>query len=151
MKNILASLCTLALMAGAGRAGEAGAAYIWQVCDGLASDRPQLSRIYCHDHYALSGIPPFDLISAPNIPPTNSPYPLQDHNLLSASGIAVSMASEEPLVISLDASKAAIPARIGRTLPELLKLAEQAIKKTAREWKIKDYKLAIKLPPSKTP
>lgn len=127
-------------------AGEAGVTFVYQVSDGLSSGAPQFTRIYCHDHYAQSGIPPFPLISAPNFPPSNSPNAREDHNLLSASKITVTVSSEVPFTVTIDATKASIPKRFDIKLPALINLASKAIAETAKEWGIRDYKIVVVAP-----
>ena len=76
-------------------AGEAGITYTYQVLDGLAEGGARIERVYCLDHFAHSGMPTaFQLIAAPNIPPSNAPGPVKDVNLVSASGIAISLATD---------------------------------------------------------
>lgn len=144
MKIAILALAVTIIAADISWAGESGVTYVYQVSDGLGSGDPQLARVYCHDYYAQSGFPPFSLISTPNIPPTNSPKALEDHNILSASHIFITVSTEKPWIITIDSSKASIPKRFGGTLPDLLDLASEAISKTAKEWDITDYKISRK-------
>ena len=81
--------------------------------------------------------------TTPNTPPNNSPQPIEDHNILSASGISIDVTTEQPWIVTINASNASIPQRFGITLPELLKLASEAVSRTAKELDVSDYKISL--------
>jgi hypothetical protein len=140
------ALALFLISLGLSPAGESSVVYAYQVSDGLGSGEPKIERIYCHDYYSHSGIPHFRLISTANIPPTNSPLPIEDHNIVSASGITIGNTTEEPWIVTIDASQARIPKRFGIPLPVLINLASEAVSKTAIEWNLKDFKIVVKFP-----
>ncbi|NCF86004.1 MAG: hypothetical protein GWQ05_18860 [Verrucomicrobiaceae bacterium] len=114
-------------------AGEAGITYTYQVLDGLAEGGARIERVYCLDHFAHSGMPTaFQLIAAPNIPPSNAPGPVKDVNLVSASGIAISLATDSNhLQITINAKHVQVPARFGLAAEDVLAALLEAIRQTA--------------------
>lgn len=75
-------------MAVSGWAADPFVNYSVQALSGLLGDSPRFVPVYCHD-VGLQGASEFELICAPNIPPTNSERKLQDHNILSKAGIRI--------------------------------------------------------------
>ncbi len=130
----------------AGFAGETGVTYSYQVLSGLGEGGARLEKVYCADYYASSGMPTaFQLITAPNIPPTNSPQPVDDVNLASAAGIKIDVSVDKsPLKITINATMLTVPERFDTTPENLLRATLEAVRQTAGLLKTKDYHVEIK-------
>ena len=130
----------------AGFAGETCVTYTYQVLSGLGDGGARVEKVYCADHYALSGEPTaFQLIAAPNYPPTNSPTPISDVNLASAAGIKVEISSNKtPLEVTINATKIALPKRFDMDSKELLRAVLESVRRTAVLLEIKDYHINLK-------
>src|SRR5688572_28365602 len=86
MKNYLTTLLILTSVA---FAGESALTVTYQPLDGLGAGTIHVTQVTCHDWYSHSGRPTqIDLISAPNVPPTNNPKEARENlNLASACGL----------------------------------------------------------------
>lgn len=79
---------TYLLMCALAFAGESSLTKTFQPVDGLGAGEVVIVEVACHDWYSHSGQPTaIGLISAKNVPPTNSEKATSDINLASASHI----------------------------------------------------------------
>ncbi len=143
MKAIVFVHCLLGM---ASLAGETAVTYTYQVLCGLGAGSARIEKVYCVDQYAQSGMPTaFQLIAAPNKPPTNAPTPIEDINLVSASGLKVDIVEKDKRTkISIDATKLALPKRFDLAQDELLKALLECIRRTAALHEIKGYEVTIR-------
>lgn len=87
----------------------------YQPLDGLGSGDIVVSQVTCHDWSSRGWwVPPIDLISAPNVPPTSNPKKAtEDLNLASVCGVRFYASETDYLLweLTLDATKFAVPQR----------------------------------------
>ena len=88
MKSAIAAVTYLCMSAVA-FAGESSLTKTYQPMDGLGAGEITIVEVTCHDWYSHSGQPTaIGLISAKNVPPTNSKQATEDINLASISHIS---------------------------------------------------------------
>jgi hypothetical protein len=145
MKRLFAILLLPITFAIPASGGEASVTYTYQVLDGLAEGGARIERVYCLDYYAHSGMPTaFQLIAAPNIPPSNAPVAVKDVNLVSASGITIGLAADSnPLQVIVHAKHVRVPARFGLAAEDVLVALLEAIRQTAVLTQITNYQVRI--------
>ena len=107
MKTILSSLL---LFSGFCLASETMLATVYQPLNGFGGDGLQIMAVVCKNHYATSGMPCVELITKPNLAPTNSPEGPTDINLASGEKLQLRYSEKdnnpEHPVFTLDCSLA---------------------------------------------
>ena len=149
MRTFSLLVVCVALCVGRALAGESGVAYTYQALSGLGSAEIHLERVYCHDHFSMSGEPTaFALICAPNIPPTNSKEKLNDHNLLSASGLQMhaTRVGDHAVAVVMDAQRIQVPIAFGNPEEEVVRYGLECIRLTAMFTRVAKYTVKIEAP-----
>lgn len=88
MKRCVVAVATWGMTTLSAWAADPFVNYAVQALSGLVGDTPRFVPVYCHD-VGLQGASEFELICAPNVPPTNSKRTLEDHNILSKAGMRI--------------------------------------------------------------
>ena len=146
MRFLISIVVSTGLICGTATASEDAVTYTVQALTGLAGDTPRFEKVYCHDIYAFSGEPTsMTFICSPHFPPTNSKDKMEDHNLLSASGIKISgTLTNDGVVITLDASNLSIPkSSYDGPKESLIMFALECIRMTANLNRIENYSLKV--------
>ena len=145
-RYFLSIVATAALICGTAMASEDTVTYAVQALTGLVGDTPRFEKVYCHDIHAFSGEPTsMAFICSPHFPPTNSQEKMEDHNLLSASGIKISgKLAAAGVLITLDASNLSVPKRLyGGSEESLIVFALECIRMTANLNRIENYSVEV--------
>jgi hypothetical protein len=115
--------------------GESSLTVTYQPLDGLGSGGITISQVTCHDWNSHSGMATqIELISAPNVPPTNNPKEAKaDLNLASTCGVHF-VASDigdpkAPLELTLSATKLAIPVSIIDRREEIIRASLECLRR----------------------
>lgn len=107
---------------------------LYQPLDGQASAEVMIMPVAGHVNYGTSGFPfELALVVAKNIPPTDSPQPLDDHNIASLAGIKVKIDEDEKgrYVIELDLTGLKVDENFICTAPEIVGATLECMRLTA--------------------
>ncbi len=113
-------------------AGESMLSTTFQPLDGLGSGTIKIVEVTCHDWYGMSGQPTgIGLISAPNIPPTNSSKEAKENlNLASACGLRFSCGDIDTVSeLALDATAFSVPPRFGHSPEHILRASLECLRR----------------------
>lgn len=149
MRRLLSIITSAALVCGTATGSEDAVTYTVQALTGLSGDTPRFEKVYCHDTYAFGGEPTsMSFICSPHFPPTNSQKKMEDHNLLSASGIKIGgELTNDGVIITLNASNLKIPKSLYDGSQEsLIVFALECIRMTATMNRIENYSLKVIAP-----
>lgn len=134
MSRLLVVFCLITL-ARSLQGGESALTTTYQPLDGLGSGAIVIAPVACHDWYASSGqATAIQLISAPNVPPTNNPKEAkEDLNLASQCGLVFYSSDlgdpEAPLELTLDATRFSVPVRFGHPQEDILRASLECLRR----------------------
>lgn len=121
------TFAALVAMTLAALGGESSLTITYQPLDGLGSGKISISQVTCHDWYAHSGTATaIDLISAPNVPPTNNPKKATENlNLASVCGVRFYASDigdpKAALELTMDVTKLVIPGRFDHSRENIIR------------------------------
>lgn len=119
-------LCTVMLACG----GESGLTKTFQPLDGLGGGEITIVEVTCHDWYSHSGQPTaIGLISAKNVPPTNSEKATEDINLASASHLHFGCQDIEAAIPNLIMAAENFVAAKGYTKESILRASLECLRR----------------------
>ena len=107
----------------------------YQPLDGLGSGRIVISQVTCHDGYATSGrATAINLISAPNVPPTNKPAAADENlNLASVCGVGFDAGDlgdpKAPRELTMDLTKFEIPRRFEHPREDIVRACLECLRR----------------------
>ena len=117
-------------------AGESALTQVFQPLDGLASDAIQIAPVMCHNWYSHAGwSSAIDLITAPNIPPTNAPEGIDDINLASAFGLKFRYTEDASAhgTVTIDCTSLQKPQGASCTEQQMLRATLECLRRVAGE------------------
>ena len=107
---------------------------VYQPLDGQASAEVMILPVAGHVEYGTSGFP-FDvaLVVAKNIPPNDSPRPLEDHNIASLAGIKIKVSEDESgkFILEFDLTGLNVDENFICTAPEIVGATLECMRLTA--------------------
>lgn len=114
-------------------AGESALTVTHQPLDGLGAERIVISQVTCHDWFGHGGGSSVELISAPNVPPTNNPKEAsQNLNLASLCGLSFAASDlgdpDAPLKLTLNATKLAFPKNFGYAKEDFIRASLECLR-----------------------